>query len=95
MRVTAIFILFLVSISGCANIGTKNVENAAFSYSENGKKAYTVHCGQGAAAIIMGSSRVNYSGCHELAGSACRTRGYNVLSKDHNNLEGIMRFECK
>jgi hypothetical protein len=87
-------ILFFLLISGCATTG--NINNPPHSYSQSGKKLYTVHCGQGAAAILFGTNRIDYSGCYNLAGGLCKTRGFNILSKGHNGYsEGIMQFECR
>ena len=87
-------IILVLLLCGCAS--TENINNPPFSYSQNGKKSYTVHCGQGAGAILFGTNRINYSGCYDLAGSVCTTRGFNILSKTHNGYsEGIMQFECK
>ncbi len=84
-------IFIFLFIYGCANT---NNNPPPHSYSQNGKKSYTVHCGQGAA-IIFGTNRINYSRCYNLAGSLCKTQGFNILNKTHNGYEGIMQFECR
>ncbi len=72
MRNISLFGIFIFVISGCATVKE--------TYSQDGKKAYTLNC--------SGTAR-GWDKCYSSAGDLCGTKGYNIMQKSSEDLTAI------